>query len=216
MCVCVCDFLQQGSLQIYLKSKNGPIEVYLCPEAALEDASPVRSASTPKKDIPQTLCPPTSTSTAPPSCSIKEEPVESKPSSGSILKYFENPRFVRNCWIFECIYLTYWMWKWIKSTSCLSPSCYSSHSWCSLQLLHPRRRRSPGPAAQPSADHRGPAPVGVLHPGPQHSLRQLLSAFGPRRLPLESGRRRGGVGLFRLVRSRGSVVELRDRGRKGR
>lgn len=213
--VCVCDFLQQGSLQIYLKSKNGPIEVYLCPEAALEDASPVKSASTPKKD-PQTLCPPTSTSTAPPSCSIKEEPVESKPSSGSILKYFENPRFVRNCWIFECIYLTYWMWKWIKSTYCLSPSCYSSHSWCSLQLLHPRRRRSPGPAAQPSADHRGPAPVGVLRPGPQHSLRQLLSAFGPRRLPLESGRRRGGVGLFRLVRSRGSVVELRDRGRKGR
>lgn len=87
----VCDFLWQGSLQIYLKSKNGPIEVYLCPEEALEDASPVKSACTPKKDCPQTT-----TSTAPPSCSIKEEPVESKPGSGSILKYVENSRFFRN------------------------------------------------------------------------------------------------------------------------
>lgn len=80
-CVCVCDFLQQGSLQIYLKSKNGPIEVYLCPEEALEDASPVKSASTPKKEFPQTVCSSSMTATAPPSCSIKEEPVESKPSS---------------------------------------------------------------------------------------------------------------------------------------
>uniref|UniRef100_A0A3P8TK77 E2F transcription factor 2 n=1 Tax=Amphiprion percula TaxID=161767 RepID=A0A3P8TK77_AMPPE len=31
-----------GSLQIYLKSRNGPIEVYLCPEEGLEDASPVK------------------------------------------------------------------------------------------------------------------------------------------------------------------------------
>uniref|UniRef100_A0A672J6A9 Si:ch211-160f23.5 n=1 Tax=Salarias fasciatus TaxID=181472 RepID=A0A672J6A9_SALFA len=31
-----------ASLQIYLKSKNGPIEVYLCPEEGLEDASPVK------------------------------------------------------------------------------------------------------------------------------------------------------------------------------
>lgn len=83
----MCDFLQQGSLQIYLKSKNGPIEVYLCPEEALEDASPVKSASTPEKEFPQPLCTATTTSIAPPSCSIKEEPVESKPSSGGILKY---------------------------------------------------------------------------------------------------------------------------------
>uniref|UniRef100_A0A4W5LY38 E2F transcription factor 2 n=1 Tax=Hucho hucho TaxID=62062 RepID=A0A4W5LY38_9TELE len=32
-----------GSQQIYLKSKNGPIEVYLCPEEGLEDASPVKT-----------------------------------------------------------------------------------------------------------------------------------------------------------------------------
>uniref|UniRef100_A0AAY3ZZ52 E2F transcription factor CC-MB domain-containing protein n=1 Tax=Denticeps clupeoides TaxID=299321 RepID=A0AAY3ZZ52_9TELE len=38
-----------GSLQIYLKSTNGPIEVYLCPEEVLEDLSPVKSA-TPRKD----------------------------------------------------------------------------------------------------------------------------------------------------------------------
>uniref|UniRef100_A0A672J5K2 Si:ch211-160f23.5 n=1 Tax=Salarias fasciatus TaxID=181472 RepID=A0A672J5K2_SALFA len=35
-----------ASLQIYLKSKNGPIEVYLCPEEGLEDASPVKGAVT--------------------------------------------------------------------------------------------------------------------------------------------------------------------------
>ncbi|KAM6973193.1 transcription factor E2F2 [Aplochiton taeniatus] len=44
-----------GQLQIYLKSMNGPIEVYLCPEEGLEDASPVKSSTTttPKKDYPQ-------------------------------------------------------------------------------------------------------------------------------------------------------------------
>uniref|UniRef100_A0A3Q2XL04 E2F transcription factor 2 n=1 Tax=Hippocampus comes TaxID=109280 RepID=A0A3Q2XL04_HIPCM len=38
-----------GSLQIYLKSKNGPIEVYLCPEEGLENASAVKSSVTPEK-----------------------------------------------------------------------------------------------------------------------------------------------------------------------
>lgn len=70
--------LQQGSLQIYLKSKNGPIEVYLCPEEGLEDASPVKSAVTPKKEFPRPLCPPTTTPMAPPTYSIKEEPAERK------------------------------------------------------------------------------------------------------------------------------------------
>lgn len=32
-------------MQIYLKSKNGAIEVYLCPEEVLEDESPVKVAS---------------------------------------------------------------------------------------------------------------------------------------------------------------------------
>uniref|UniRef100_A0A673MU18 Si:ch211-160f23.5 n=1 Tax=Sinocyclocheilus rhinocerous TaxID=307959 RepID=A0A673MU18_9TELE len=44
----------EGSLQIYLKSKNGPIEVYLCPEECLDYASPVKNATTPRKDYPQT------------------------------------------------------------------------------------------------------------------------------------------------------------------
>ncbi|TNM95331.1 hypothetical protein fugu_016414 [Takifugu bimaculatus] len=52
------------SLQIYLKSKNGPIEVYLCPEDGLEDASPVKSVSTPKKEFPPTVCTSHTTSTA--------------------------------------------------------------------------------------------------------------------------------------------------------
>ncbi|XP_063080182.1 transcription factor E2F2 [Engraulis encrasicolus] len=40
----------EGGLQIYLKSKNGPIEVYLCPEE-LEDSSPMKCAlATPRKN----------------------------------------------------------------------------------------------------------------------------------------------------------------------
>ncbi|XP_029349869.1 transcription factor E2F2 isoform X2 [Echeneis naucrates] len=66
-----------GSLQIYLKSKNGPIEVYLCPEEGLEDASPVKNAATPKKEFPQPLGPPTATPVLPQTYSVKEEPVES-------------------------------------------------------------------------------------------------------------------------------------------
>ncbi|XP_026156548.1 transcription factor E2F2 isoform X2 [Mastacembelus armatus] len=70
-----------GSLQIYLKSKNGPIEVYLCPEEGLEDASPVKSAVTPKKEFPQLLAPTAASSMTPPSYSIKEEPAESNMST---------------------------------------------------------------------------------------------------------------------------------------
>lgn len=76
--ICTLIFLQQGSLQIYLKSKNGPIEVYLCPEEGLEDASPVKSAVTPKKEIPQPPCSPTAATTVLPTCSVKEEPSECK------------------------------------------------------------------------------------------------------------------------------------------
>ncbi|XP_076834974.1 transcription factor E2F2 isoform X2 [Brachyhypopomus gauderio] len=39
----------EASMQIYLKSKNGAIEVYLCPEEGVGDASPVKNA-TPRKD----------------------------------------------------------------------------------------------------------------------------------------------------------------------
>ncbi|XP_074548269.1 transcription factor E2F2 [Halichoeres trimaculatus] len=77
----VPDTAGQGSLQIYLKSKNGPIEVYLCPEEGLEDASPVKSAVTPKKDFPQTHCTPAPM--GPPSYCVKEEPVESNISTAA-------------------------------------------------------------------------------------------------------------------------------------
>ncbi|CAK6971483.1 transcription factor E2F2 [Scomber scombrus] len=79
----VPDTAGQGSLQIYLKSKNGPIEVYLCPEEGLEDASPVKSAVTPKKEFPQPLGQPATTPMAPPSYSIKEEPTEPAPVASS-------------------------------------------------------------------------------------------------------------------------------------
>ncbi|KAL1257909.1 hypothetical protein QQF64_011153 [Cirrhinus molitorella] len=64
----------EGSLQIYLKSKNGPIEVYLCPEECFEDASPVKNA-TPRKDYPQTPSA-TTPSIFPPA---KPQPVEGLP-----------------------------------------------------------------------------------------------------------------------------------------
>ncbi|XP_075874017.1 transcription factor E2F2 isoform X1 [Nelusetta ayraudi] len=80
----VPDTAGQGSLQIYLKSKNGPIEVYLCPEEGLEDASPVKSALTPKKEFQQPLCLTSTASTAPPSCSIKEESAESAVAAAAL------------------------------------------------------------------------------------------------------------------------------------
>ncbi|KAJ7989241.1 hypothetical protein DPEC_G00317450 [Dallia pectoralis] len=52
----------KGSQQIYLKSKNGPIQVYLCPEEGLEEASPVKSIATPGKEYP---CPPVAHTAAP-------------------------------------------------------------------------------------------------------------------------------------------------------
>ncbi|XP_041809869.1 transcription factor E2F2 isoform X1 [Chelmon rostratus] len=79
----VPDTAGQGSLQIYLKSKNGPIEVYLCPEEGLDDVSPVKSAVTPKKEFPQPLGPPTTTQMAVPSYSIKEGPAESNMSAAA-------------------------------------------------------------------------------------------------------------------------------------
>nr|XP_046269489.1 transcription factor E2F2 isoform X2 [Scatophagus argus] len=72
-----------GSLQIYLKSKNGPIEVYLCPEEGLEDASPVKSAATPKKEFPPPLCPPPTTTVVQTSYNVKEEPAESNMSTSA-------------------------------------------------------------------------------------------------------------------------------------
>nr|XP_057946270.1 transcription factor E2F2 [Doryrhamphus excisus] len=65
----------EGSLQIYLKSKNGPIEVYLCPEEGLEDASPVKSLITPEK--------PTTTPAPSLSLCVKEESVEENVSTSA-------------------------------------------------------------------------------------------------------------------------------------
>ncbi|XP_029900470.1 transcription factor E2F2 isoform X2 [Myripristis murdjan] len=72
-----------GPLQIYLKSKNGPIEVYLCPEEGLEDASPVKSAATPKKEYPQPLGPPSTSTVGPPNYSLKQQPVEANLSAAA-------------------------------------------------------------------------------------------------------------------------------------
>ncbi|CAG5866536.1 unnamed protein product [Menidia menidia] len=79
----VPDTAGQGSLQIYLKSRNGPIEVYLCPEEGLEDASPVKGALSPKKECPQSLNPPVANPVAQQSYSIKEEPAEGNVSSAA-------------------------------------------------------------------------------------------------------------------------------------
>uniref|UniRef100_A0A8C7ZQ74 E2F transcription factor 2 n=1 Tax=Oryzias sinensis TaxID=183150 RepID=A0A8C7ZQ74_9TELE len=71
----------QGSLQIYLKSKNGPIEVYLCPEEGLEDPSPVKSILNPSKASPHSLGLPAAAPAEPLSCSIKKEPDDSSESA---------------------------------------------------------------------------------------------------------------------------------------
>ncbi|XP_016531403.1 transcription factor E2F2 isoform X1 [Poecilia formosa] len=76
----VPDTAGQGSLQIYLKSRNGPIEVYLCPEEGLEDASPVKSAVTPKKED---LKKPVTTTGTQQSQAVKDEPVEVSISTSS-------------------------------------------------------------------------------------------------------------------------------------
>ncbi|XP_004082551.1 transcription factor E2F2 isoform X2 [Oryzias latipes] len=70
-----------GSLQIYLKSKNGPIEVYLCPEEGLEDPSPVKSILNPSKASPHSLGQPGAAPAEPLSCSIKKEPDDSSESA---------------------------------------------------------------------------------------------------------------------------------------
>ncbi|CAN9502508.1 unnamed protein product [Ophioblennius macclurei] len=72
----VPDTAGQASLQIYLKSKNGPIEVYLCPEEGLEDASPVKGMISPKKEFPEPLGPPPAAPVLPQCYSVKEEPTE--------------------------------------------------------------------------------------------------------------------------------------------
>ncbi|KAK6474168.1 mRNAion factor E2F2 [Huso huso] len=60
------------SLQIYLKSKNGPIEVYLCPEEGAEESSPVKSSSPSKRVRAIGAC------TAEPTVA-KQEPLEAEP-----------------------------------------------------------------------------------------------------------------------------------------
>ncbi|CAB1419932.1 unnamed protein product [Pleuronectes platessa] len=77
-------YRKQESLQIYLKSKNGPIEVYLCPEEGLEDASPVKSLVTPKEEFPPPLGLQAATPMAQTCYSIKEEPVESNLSTAAV------------------------------------------------------------------------------------------------------------------------------------
>ncbi|XP_058853606.1 transcription factor E2F2-like isoform X2 [Acipenser ruthenus] len=66
------------SLQIYLKSKNGPIEVYLCPEEGAEESSPVKSSSPSKRVHAIGAC------TAEPTVA-KQEPLEEPPKSACTL-----------------------------------------------------------------------------------------------------------------------------------
>uniref|UniRef100_A0A4W5LY58 E2F transcription factor 2 n=1 Tax=Hucho hucho TaxID=62062 RepID=A0A4W5LY58_9TELE len=71
--------------------KNGPIEVYLCPEEGLEDASPVKSTTTPSKEYshhPLGHTATTSPAMAPPQYTtikqeVKQEPMEGKLNWGA-------------------------------------------------------------------------------------------------------------------------------------
>ncbi|MCJ8736607.1 hypothetical protein PDJAM_G00014360 [Pangasius djambal] len=70
--------VSEGSMQIYLKSKNGAIEVYLCPEEVLEDESPVKGAM---KDHSYGITHTTHSNTpAPPSTPKQQHGLEATPS----------------------------------------------------------------------------------------------------------------------------------------
>ncbi|KAK1133243.1 transcription factor E2F2, partial [Acipenser oxyrinchus oxyrinchus] len=71
------------SLQIYLKSKNGPIEVYLCPEEGAEESSPVKSSSPSKRVHAIGSC------TAEPTVA-KQEPLEGKRFTSNLFKVMFN------------------------------------------------------------------------------------------------------------------------------
>ncbi|MBN3297703.1 E2F2 factor, partial [Amia calva] len=66
------------SLKIYLKSKNGPIEVYLCPEEGLDDSSPVKTSTPQKEEYPPAPAPST-----PLHATIKQEPTEGQAADPS-------------------------------------------------------------------------------------------------------------------------------------
>lgn len=88
-----------------------------------------------------------------------------------------------------------------------APRHLLSHPRC---FFPARRRGAAGFASGHSSNHRGPASWHVLHVRPQHPLRQFFSSHRPRRLPLEPGRRRGGVGLLRHLRSGRFTEELKE------
>ncbi|XP_046712313.1 transcription factor E2F2 isoform X1 [Silurus meridionalis] len=81
----VPEVSEQGSMQIYLKSKNGAIEVYLCPdEVLLEDESPVKLGSA-RKDhsygiphVTPSITPPSHPSTPKPQRSLEATPSKSQ------------------------------------------------------------------------------------------------------------------------------------------
>lgn len=72
-------FLLQENLQIYLKSTQGPIEVYLCPEEVQEPNSPA------KEPLPSTSALSPSPDPTQPSSSINPGITESTASSGETL-----------------------------------------------------------------------------------------------------------------------------------
>lgn len=69
-------FLLQENLQIYLKSTQGPIEVYLCPEEVQEPDSPAKEA------LPSTSVLSPVADGAEPSCSTDPGITETTASSG--------------------------------------------------------------------------------------------------------------------------------------
>ncbi|CAL9687216.1 unnamed protein product [Knipowitschia caucasica] len=69
---------QGSTLQMYLKSSTGPIEVYLCPEEGLEDASPVKPGLTPKTEFPSPLGPPAHLATSTHDYCSRAEPTQSR------------------------------------------------------------------------------------------------------------------------------------------
>ncbi|XP_072546722.1 transcription factor E2F2 [Salminus brasiliensis] len=61
---------EQGTMQIYLKSRNGAIEVYLCPEEGLEEVSPVKAT---RRDFSNGVLHTTQTNILHPPCTPKQQ-----------------------------------------------------------------------------------------------------------------------------------------------
>lgn len=122
-------FLLQDNLQIYLKSTQGPIEVYLCPEEVQEPDSPS------EEPLPSTstLCP--SPDSAQPSSSTDPSIMEPTASSGRALVQRDRRSGEQPALVFSSTSM-------LKISCCIQQlemqSSYPTHVHCTSCFIKPR------------------------------------------------------------------------------